>query len=167
VRNVFMWIAVTGAACLLACPGNAWPQGPAAPPQERVNLVRQMYEKVPPLIFEVAEPVQLVKATMYEDGGTIVVQLKDAKGKELAVILDRKIGSSTRESMFVSYVPNSKEPVLLRGPEEAALYGILLRWRATKDSENWTRVSANAMLEHLDRRFAAVVPAKQKSTNAE
>lgn len=99
---------------------------------------------------------------MYEDGGTIVVDLKDARGKTLAMILDRRIGSPTRESMFVSYMPYTRLPVLLRGPEEAALYGILLRWKAPKNTEDWTRVSAQAMVEHLDQRFAAEASIKKK-----
>jgi hypothetical protein len=159
----FSTLVVLGiGSCLAFGSTNAGAQKQDAPPPARVQLVRQMYEKVPPLIFDVVEPVQLVKATMYEDGGTIVVELKDAKGKHFATILDRKFGSPTRESMFVFSVPFARTPVLLRGPEEAALYGVLLRWKATKDTEPWTRESARAMLEHLDQRFAALPPAKTK-----
>lgn len=150
-----------GLVLCLVLGGNAgMAQKKDAPLPDRVKLVRQMYAKLPPLIFEVAEPVNVVKATMYEDGGTIVVELKDAKGKELAMILDRRIGSPTRESMYVSYVPYSRKLVLLRGAEEAALYGIMLRWKTPSDTEDWTFVSGQALIEHLDRRFAAEAPTK-------
>lgn len=140
-------------------------QKPDKPAPERVKLVRQMYEKVPPIIFELAEPLQLVKATMYEDGGTIVVDFKDAKGKPFAMILDRRIGSPTRESMFIRFMSSSQRKlVLLRGPEEAALYSLLLRWSATPESDHWTRVSANALLDHLDQRFAGEAAGKQEPT---
>ncbi len=96
--------------------------------------------------------------------GSISVRLKDAKGKVVELFLNRRIGSPTRETMYLSHVPNPSAPVLLRGPEEAALCGILLRWKASKDTDDWTRQSVQAMLVHLDLRFAATAPAKDSKT---
>ena len=131
-----------------------------APLPERVQRVRQMYEKIPPVILELVDPVEVVKCTMYEDGGTIGVHLKDAKSKSAMMVLDGKINSPTRWTMFLTPEPRVRRPVLLRGPEEAALYGILLRWKAGKDTEFWTGESVRALLGHIDARFAADVPAK-------
>lgn len=164
VMMVFLGIAWS----LISGGTEAGIQKKAAPPPDRVKIVRQMYERIPPLIFEVVEPVEVIKATLYEDGGTIAVNLKDAKGKLVTMSLDGAIRSPTRWTMFVSYEPYwySRKPVLLRGPEEAALYGVLVRWKATKQTEFWTRESVEAMLDHLDQRFAGEGPVKQKATDA-
>lgn len=127
----------------------------ARPSPDRALLVRQMFEKVPPLILAVAEPIEILKANVVEDGGTTTIALRDARGKSLSFRLDRRRGSPTREEMFLAEGAAAEAKVTIRGPEEAALFGLLLRWKAGPRVAPETLDGVRAMLNHLEARFSA------------
>jgi hypothetical protein len=131
-----------------------------APPAERVKKVRAMYEKLPADILEITEPAKMLKVQVFRDGGTITVTLTDAKDKELSVRLDRKIGTKTRDDLFLAgkHLPH-------RGPEESAVYGLLLRTVA-KPPDNIPKMdieTIEALLQVLDARFAGAMPGDEKA----
>lgn len=128
---------------------------------ERVKAVRQMYAKVPPLILGISEPAAIVTGAAYYDGGTVVLEFKDAKNRTFVFHLDRKIGSPTRETLFVTVDQQPRKAVVVRGAEEAALYGILLRWQAPGGLDQKIAIAVDTMLTNLDTRFAAEAAVKQ------
>ena len=131
---------------------------------ERIELVRRMYTNVPPLVLKMVEPIEIVDAAVFEDGGTIACILKDSRGAFIGFRLDRKIGSPDRESIFLNARPDAEAlrriaagggiRLSVRGPEEAALYGLLLRRKRPATTEDVLQESIERLQASLDRRFA-------------
>lgn len=124
---------------------------PAVPTAERVRLVRQMYEKMSCDILGFTEPSKSVSVAMATDGGSIAIALVDASDKKLTVILDRKLGTETRNSLSIS----TKEGLARlphRGPEESAVYGLLLRLPKADGNQ------VAEVTKVLDDRFAGALP---------
>jgi hypothetical protein len=125
------------------------------PTAERIALVRRMYEKLPADVFGVVEPVNLAGVGFsYSDGKIRVrnVVLKDAKGKELEIWLGSWWDEVRADSLTLS--GNKKARLHQRGPEESAVYGMLLR--LPKEEREGAAVAK--ILEILDSRFAGAMP---------
>jgi hypothetical protein len=114
-----------------------------------------MYRKVPPLVLDMTEPVVIVRGAAYEDGGTTILAIKDATNKVRVFHLDRKIGSPTRNALFIYGQNQPRKAIVLRGAEEAALYGLLLRIELPAQIDAKTAFGFQVMLGNLDDRFAA------------
>ena len=134
---------------------------------DRHNAIRDSYEKRALTPLKLVEPVEVQETFYYKDGGSIGIILRDAKGAEHKFCFDgRKPGESP---LFLDAVHPSRDgakKVALRGPEESALYGIMLRWvkrhpmREALFDENNKLSDANdmtwearAFFLRLDRRF--------------
>jgi len=99
--------------------------------------VRARYVQWPADILKVKEPIQITAAGIIPDGGTLTVTLRDRDGHELKACLDGRMGTPGVDPeprhvyIGAGYVgdPNGRK-VLVCGPEESALYGLLLRWAA-------------------------------------
>ena len=144
----------------------------AAPSADRVQAVRKTYAQVPATILDVAEPITLGYSDMLFDGGpTMFVNFEDANGKGFCATLSRPtkdpFPEKYRDSPLQIGQANkiaSGKPLLLRGPEEAALYGLLIRWSKTKtltrpDEPHFPKRNlywADHVLVALDFRFGQV-----------
>jgi hypothetical protein len=156
-------LVLTVVASLLLVSTLSSADEPAKPTAERVKLVRQMYEKLPCEILGFAEPAKkVVEALALLDGGTRVLVLQDAKDNKLSIRFDGKLDSKTRGSLFLA---TRRSPP--RGPEESAVYGLLLRFSA-KPPDNTPKADLEAVggfLAVLDERFAGAMPIAEKATD--
>jgi hypothetical protein len=142
----------TIACILLLVPTLATPDEPARPTAERVKLVRQMYAKLPCDILELAEPARIVAAQ--SDGRALTLLLADANDKKLTIHLLKGPGELADSLLLAA----GRLPA--RGPEESAVYGLLLRLSA-KPPEKTPRMQLeliDAILAVLDQRIAGAMP---------
>lgn len=102
---------------------------PPAGKQDPIQAARQKYAKHPADALKIAEPVEVTKVIYYKDGGSIHLQLTDAKKTEHKFCFDgRKRGVFPIEVGVTYPGQEGGKVVEFRGPEEQALYGVLLRW---------------------------------------
>ena len=121
---------------------------------DRVKLVRQMYAKLPCDILGFAEPAK--KFVVAQTRGTAInLILEDANGKPLSIFLLRGKGGDPPDSLLITV---GKLPP--RGPEESAVYGLLLRLAATPPEKTMAGLlqAVDAILAVLDERFAGAMP---------
>ena len=102
------------------------------PAKEKDNspaAIRAKYLKASADILKIAEPIQSVEVFYWKDGGSIGIVLKDAKKKDHAFALDGRM-KGARDLYVGANYPGGKGSriVEFRGPEESALYAVLLRW---------------------------------------
>jgi hypothetical protein len=129
------------------------PVRPAQPAADRVKLVRQMYAKLPSGILGFAEPAKRIVVAQ-KDGRSLMLLLEDANDRPLTIHLLH--GRLEPEGSLL--LASGRLP--LRGPEESAVYGLLLRL-ADKRPNGATEQQVqllDAILAALDRRFAGAVP---------
>lgn len=126
--------------CCLAFPGDDGKiDAESTLPTDRVQTVRKLYAQLPSQVLDIAEPVTLESGDFLFDGGTMFVILEDANGKRFSATLDGRAKGPFPAKFKYSRLQignanriGSGKPRLLRGPEEAALYGLLIRWSRTK-----------------------------------
>jgi hypothetical protein len=177
------------AVVLTLCAGHAcgYPTDP-----ERTALVRATYENVPADVLGIVEPVRGMQSDAYEDGGTAFVRFTDARGTPFVACLDgrervedpgdgKDFWTSNLEAIenYHLYL-DAQYPtdatavqVLVRGPEESALYGLLLRWAKNQPrteevaamktvigcpDEDLTLYRVHRLLERFDWRFGIQRP---------
>jgi hypothetical protein len=169
---------ILAGAALVTLSGGGWAQEPKDPAAKRVEVVRAAYAKVPPTILNIKEPIRVEQCTLQQIPVSHNLMIVDAdevyhdfnwwldKGKFQNAAFDRiywlyhKGISGERQGKF---------RLAVRGPEEHALYGLLLRWVAAKGKEreltpfNQSMLkNVNSLLEKLDERFAGEKPMLQK-----
>jgi hypothetical protein len=159
---------------------------------ERTALVRATYENVPPDILGLVEPVEVDGGSAYWDGGTSYVRLTDARGTEFVACLDGRMRVLDPDvdtdfwTVSMEYIESrhlylhAKYPsdstaveIPIRGPEEAAFYGLLLRWAKSQPrteevaamktavecpKEDVTLYQVHRLLETFDWRFGIQRP---------
>ena len=135
--------------------------------KDRIRTVRKMYSHLPSDILGLKEPVKLKDAGIVFDGGTLYITLEDTDGKVLNACIGIK-GSKERRYRYVySHVylgaihwskPSARK-VAIRGPEESALYALLIRVNKTikkadreKDPPGWIAFFPD-VLSALDLRY--------------
>lgn len=109
-----------------------------APDSAAVASVRARHAKRTATTLKLVEPVILVSAARYKDGGTRTVHLRDAKGRELKACTNGMLlrGDSIEKYSSFLYVgasyPTEDGAVAAEscGDEARDLYAILLRWSA-------------------------------------
>lgn len=100
--------------------------------------VRAKYRKQSADVLKIVEPVKVSEVFSYKDGGTIGIELTDAKDKKHLFCLDGRFlptkehpnEKGTRNLFMNATHPTRQDAkmVEMRGPEESALYGVMLRW---------------------------------------
>ena len=156
------WLIFTLAGSLMLAPTLSRADEPSAPPQPsegRVKAVRQMYAKLPCDILGFAEPSKRFVVAQ-KTGLGVELLLEDANGKELTIHLLGKLGKQGDSLLLATgHLPT-------RGPEESAVYGLLLRVSA-QPPEKTTRTQlelVDAVLAVLDERFTGAMPIPSKGT---
>jgi len=106
--------------------------------EESVDETRARYAKLSADVLKIVEPVKVLDVAYWKDGGSIGLVLSDANGREHAFCLDGRSlptkehpdEQGTRNLFLGATHPTRKgaKAVARRGPEESALYGVMLRW---------------------------------------
>ena len=171
-------VAVGAALPLLVVSPGGRTGGQEAPAADRVKAVRATYEKVPPTILGIKEPIRV---TQYTDqaapvmNGLILVDAGDTYHHFDWWLDRRKFQNAEYDRIYWVYYKGisgerkGKFRLAVRGPEEDALYGLLLRWAAAKEQRKDLSLfdkdmlsKVNSLLKKLDGRFAAEKPVLQK-----
>jgi len=151
---------------------------PKDPAPDRVKVVRATYEKLPPTILGVKEPIRVTQCSHATVPVHIAIMFTDAdktnhtftwwldKGNFQNEIYDR---IDWVRYKGLSSVGEKRYHLPVRGPEEDAFYGLLLRWVAAKEKEKEIALfdkemlkQVNILLEKLDERFAGEKPVLRK-----
>jgi hypothetical protein len=107
----------------------------AEPPKPKgdkpsLDLARAAIAKKPCKALEIVEPIKVKRAFYWKDGGSLGLELEDAKGTIHRFALDgREKGGPRHLFLGVTY-PSEKagKRVGIWGVEEQELYAVLLRW---------------------------------------
>src|SRR5437016_1017764 len=142
------------------CLGFGWTPADEAK-KETAAETRARYAKQSAEVLKIAEPVEVSKVYYWKDGGSIGIELTDAKKAKHLFCLDGRMLPSkdrpndkevgTRNLFIGATYPTGKEAkkVELRGPEESALYGVMLRW-ANKHPKRATLFDASIDLNRKE-----------------
>jgi RNA polymerase sigma factor (sigma-70 family) len=130
------------------------PDKPSKPTAERIKLVRQMYAKLPCDIIGFAEPTKRIMA-FNKTGMALNIILEDAKGKKVTINL---LHNPARSLLLTSGL------LPPRGPEESAVYGLLVRLAANPPKKTRPELlrAVDAILAVLDERIAGAMPITSK-----
>lgn len=150
-----LFLTIPGALLLVAPFAGA--DEPARPDADRVRAVRQMYAKLPCDIIGFAEPAKKIVAVQ-KDGRALMLGLEDANGKRLTIYMLQAPGEWKDALLLTS----GRLPA--RGPEESAVYGLLLRLSAKPPEKTADKLMemVDTMLTALDQRFAGATPVAGK-----
>jgi hypothetical protein len=82
--------------------------------------------KLEPRTLAIAEPIKVKDVVYWKDGGSVSLRLADRNHAEHEFM----IHAWTQGPMDITKAPQLKKPrrLMLGGPEEQELYGLLLRW---------------------------------------
>lgn len=176
-RSAIPIVVLAGASLVVPGPGGR-AEEPKGSPADRVKVVRATYEKLPPTILGVKEPIRVVQCSHARVPVYVTLMLTDADGVNDTFTWWLDKGKFQNEEYdridWVRYKgpssagePRFRLPV--RGPEEDAFYGLLLRWAAAKEKEKEITLfdkemlkQVNLLLDKLDERFAGEKPVPRK-----
>jgi hypothetical protein len=114
-----LWLCSSGA--------GTEPEPKAAKPD--LQSVRAAFAKKPCKALAILEPVEVKEVFYWKDGGSIGLELKDAKGTVHAFALDGRAKKSRNHFLGVTYPSETNgKQVDVWGVEEQELYSVLLRW---------------------------------------
>jgi len=170
-------VVLTGASLFTFCSGGR-AEEPKDPAADRVKVVRATYEKLPPTILGVKEPIRVVQCSHATVPVYIALMITDADGINYAFNWWLDQGKFQNEKYdridWVRYkglssVGEKRFRLPIRGPEEDAFYGLLLRWAAAKEKAKEVSLfdqtmlkEVNRLLEELDDRIAGEKPVLRK-----
>jgi hypothetical protein len=94
------------------------------------SAIREKYRGCPALILGITEPINFNEVATLEDGGTISITLTDATGTKFQACIDERDWGGPSDMYIGADYPthDGATKVLRRGPEEAAFFGLLIRW---------------------------------------
>ncbi len=109
---------------------------------QSVGAARDACRNTPADVLKVVEPIRVVDCIYWEDGGSCGVEFVDARKRIFRMCLDQRLpplhevphGTIVRcppSHVFVGVMHPDEEDgrkVARLGPEELALYGLMLRW---------------------------------------
>jgi len=180
LAGIALWLALATTAAP-APPPTLPPISPlpyaGASWDERLPVVHALYSALSTEILGLTAPVSVTAAGRDETGTGRFVELSDARGKTLVACLDirPRAPNIPLDPALVHFgvrrpeAPGDQASLRL-GPEEAALYGVLLRWAAARPTyEELLRIPEEArtaeqqrdlvvalVLRELDMRFMPV-----------
>ncbi len=97
--------------------------------ERNLESARAAFAKKPCKMLAIAEPVEVKEVLYWKDGGSIGLELKDAKGKVHRFALDGRAKKSRALFLGVTYPSETKgKRVDIWAVEEQELYAVLLRW---------------------------------------
>lgn len=108
-----------------------------------LRVRRHSYAAIPPsqsqFLRDVAEPITMVEAMAWDDGGSVGLTIKDSKGQPFSVCLMESL-EDDRHLRVGSAVPGQGRALPIAGVEEQAFLGLLERWaEQDPDAKNWSR----------------------------
>lgn len=169
-------ISVWAGAALVALGHGARAEEPKGAAADRIKVVRASYEKLPPTILGFKEPIQVKQCQKQNIPAAFNLVITDAESAHNFNWWLEKERSANKEYDRIEWISYKGEPfktprdakwlrLATRGPEEDALYGLLLRWAATKEKEKSLSArneavlkDVNVILEKFDERFAGEKP---------
>src|SRR5262245_62123688 len=111
------------------CPSGAGMESASKEGKRDAESVRAALAKKPCKALAVVEPVEVKEVFYWKDGGSLGLELKDAKGTIHRFALDGRAKESRCLFLGVTY-PSEKsgKRIDVWGAEEQELYSVLLRW---------------------------------------
>jgi hypothetical protein len=120
-------IALLPSLCLCSAGAGDDTKPKAAKPD--LQSVRDAFAKKPCKALAIAEPIEVKEVFYWKDGGSIGLELKDAKGTVHRFALDGRAKQGRCLFLGVTYPSETKgKRVDIWGAEEQELYAVLLRW---------------------------------------
>jgi hypothetical protein len=145
---------------------------------DRIAIVRATYAQVPPTILEVKEPIRVTQCAEQQVPVIFNLVFTDAEGANHSFSWHLDPAKSQNREFDRVYRVRYTGPSPLgqdlfrlpvRGPEEVALYALLLRWTAAQEQAKDLTLfdqemlkNVNALLKKLDDRLAGEKPVAQK-----
>ena len=145
---------------------------------DRIKVVRATYEKLPPTILNIKEPIRVEQCTLQQFPVSHNLMIVDADDvhHHFDWWLDKgRFQNAEFDRIYWLYYKGiagerkGKFRLAACGPEEDAMYGLMLRWSATKEKAKEITLfdalmlkNVNGLLEKLDERFAGEKPMLQK-----
>lgn len=178
-RSSYAAIALTGLASVLSLE-SAGGEESAGDTADRRKIVRETYAAVPPLVFQMKEPLLIYSSSRGiapNSPESVSIHLNDADGRIhwFTWNYDKRFPNREFDRIYWQHAESPVKPMqgpyrlAPRGPEEAALYGLLLRmeqaWEKQANPELLDRERrkwAKPLLDNLDKRFADEPPVLQK-----
>jgi hypothetical protein len=115
--------------CLWLCSTGAGTDLDQKPVKPDLQSLRAAIAKRPCKVLAIVEPVEIKEVFYWKDGGSIGLELKDAKGTVHRFALDGRAKKSRCLFLGVNYPSEtSGKRVDVWGVEEQELYSLLLRW---------------------------------------
>jgi hypothetical protein len=92
--------------------------------------IRAKYRNYPPDVLGFSEPIAELETSVFLDGGTETLRFTNANGDEFRACLDGRLFKNTNHVYVEAEHPDDSgaKAVAIGGPEECALYGLLIRW---------------------------------------
>ena len=96
--------------------------------KESVAEIRAKYAKQSAAVLKIAEPIKVSDVFYWKDGGSLGIELTDANKKKHLFCFDGRTKASGKLFVGVNYPGPAGKEVEIWGPEESALYAVMLRW---------------------------------------
>jgi hypothetical protein len=118
--------------------------------KDPVAETRAKYVKQSAEVLDIVEPIKVSEVFYYKDGGTIGIEITDAKDKKHLFCVDGREKGTRNLYLGATYPTRAgAKKVDIRGPEESALYGVMLRW-ANKHPNQEALYNEKIDLDHKD-----------------
>jgi hypothetical protein len=122
-------LAIVLLPSLCLCSAGAGADTASKPAKPDLQSARAAFAKKPCKALAIVEPVEVKEVFYWKDGGSIGLELKDAKGKVHRFALDGRAKQTRCLFLGVTYPSETKgKRIDVWGAEEQELYAVLLRW---------------------------------------
>lgn len=175
VTRLAAFVAALAGVSLIAPGHGSRAAEPSDPRADRVKVVRATYEKVPPTILGIKEPIQVKqcqKPNVPASFNLVITDTDNVHWFNWCLEKERYANKEYDRIEWTRYKDGAPLPkdarwhrLAVRGPEEDALYGLLLRWAAAKEAAKSLSARDESLLKdvkvilgQLDDRFAGEKP---------
>src|SRR5262249_49828896 len=127
MNRLYSRLAIALVGLLLLCSPGAQAEPAKKDGKPDLETVRATYAKKPCKALAIVEPVEVKNVYYWKDGGSIGLEVKDAKGTVHLFALDGREKGSRNLFVGVTYPSESKgKEIDTWGAEEQELYAVLL-----------------------------------------